>query len=94
MPNSCIFKINESNVINVGELWEQKELFLAWLVHSQVHGVLAWFCDLVLCGVKNENHGFGKLARLNPPKGLRSDVGEVWEQRELILSWLVQSQVP
>jgi len=44
--------------------------------------------------VKNENHGFGKLARLNPHKCLQSDVGEVWEQKELILAWLVQRQVP
>ena len=57
-------------------------------------GVLASFCDLVVCGVKNENHGFAKLARLNPHKCLQSDVGEVWDQKELILAWLVQCQVP
>jgi len=44
--------------------------------------------------VKKENHGFGKQAGLNPHKYLESDVGEVWEQKELILKWLVQSQVP
>jgi len=43
--------------------------------------------------VKNENHGFGKLAILNPHKYLQSEVGEVWEQNELILAWLVHSQV-
>ena len=43
--------------------------------------------------VKNENHGFGKLAGLNPHKCLQSDVGEVWDQKELILTWLVHSQV-
>jgi len=57
-------------------------------------GVLAWFCDLVVCWVKNENHGFGKLAGLNPHKCVQCDVGEVWEQKELILAWLVHSQVP
>jgi len=48
---------------------------------------------LVVCGVKNENHGFGKLAELNPHKCLQSDVGEVWDQKELILTWLGHSQV-
>jgi len=48
----------------------------------------------VVCGVKNENHGFGKLAALNPHKCLQSGVAEVWEQKELILARLVQSQVP
>jgi len=43
--------------------------------------------------VKNENHGFGKLAGLNPHKYLQSHMGEVWEQKELILAWLVQGQV-
>ena len=57
-------------------------------------GVLASFCDLVVILVKNENHGFGKLAGLNPQKCLQSDVGEVWDQKELILTWLVHSQVP
>ena len=57
-------------------------------------GVLASFCDLVVILVKNENHGFGKLAGLNPHKCLQSDVGEVWDQKELILAWLVHSQVP
>ena len=56
-------------------------------------GVLASFCDLVVILVKNENHGFGKLAALNAHKCLESDVGEVWEQKELILTWLVHSQV-
>jgi len=55
--------------------------------------ILAGFCDLVVCGVKNENHGFGKVARLKPHKCLHSDVGKVWEQKELILAWLVLSQV-
>ena len=79
-----------------GKLWGQKELILAWLVHSKVHyfGVLPWFCDLVVCWVKNKNHGFRKLAILNPHKFLQSDVGEVWEQKEFILAWLVHSQVP
>ena len=44
--------------------------------------------------VKNENHGFEKLAGLNPHKCLQCDVVEVWEQKELILACLVQSQVP
>jgi len=48
---------------------------------------------MVVCRVKNENHGFGKLAILNPHKYLQSDVGKVWEQKELILAWLVHSQV-
>jgi len=43
--------------------------------------------------MKNENHGFGKLARHNPHKCLQSHVGEVWEQKELILAWLVYSKV-
>jgi len=30
---------------------------------------------LVVCGVKNENHGFGKVAGLKPQKFLQSDVG-------------------
>ena len=80
---------------DVAKVWEQMELILAWLVHSKVHdfGVLALFCDLVMCGVKNENHGFGKLAGLNPHKCLQSDVAKVWEQVELILAWLVHSKV-
>jgi len=57
-------------------------------------GVLASFCDLVVCGMRNENLGFGKLAGLNPHKCLQSDVGEVWEQKELILTLLVHGQVP
>jgi len=44
--------------------------------------------------VKNKNHGFAKQAGLNPQKCLQSDVGEFGEQKELILAWLVQSQVP
>jgi len=47
-----------------------------------------------VCGVKNESLGFGKLAGLNAKKGHQSDVGEVWEQKELILTCLVHSQVP
>jgi len=47
----------------------------------------------VVCGLKNENHGFGKLVGLNPHKCLQSDVVDVWEQKELILAWLVHSQV-
>ena len=45
---------------DVGEVWEQNELILTWLVHSQVHdcGALAGFCGLVVILVKNENHGF------------------------------------
>jgi len=49
---------------------------------------------MVVCCVKNENPGFTKLAGLNPHKCLQTDVGELWEQKELILAWLVQSQVP
>ena len=58
--------------------------------------ILVFWVDFVAwwCGVKHENHGFGKLAGLNPHKCLQSDVGEVWEQKELILAWLVHSQVP
>jgi len=48
----------------------------------------------MVCGVKNENHGFGKLAGLNPHNCLQCDVVEVWEKKELILAWLVESQVP
>ena len=79
----------------MGVVWEQKELILTWLVHSQVHdcGVLAGFFGLVVILVKNENHGFGKLAGLNPHKFLQSDVGEVWEQKKWILTWLEHSQV-
>jgi len=43
--------------------------------------------------VKKENHAFGKLGGLNPQKFLQSDVGEVWEQKELILALVVHSQV-
>ena len=43
--------------------------------------------------MKNENLGFGKLAGLNPHKFLQSDVGEVWDQKELILTWFVHSLV-
>jgi len=56
-------------------------------------GVLVLFCDLVLCGVKNENHVFGKVVGLKPHKCLQSDVGKVWEQKVLMLVWLVYSQV-
>jgi len=58
--------------------------------------ILVFWLDFVTwwCGVKNKNLGFGKLARLNPHKCLQSDVGEFWEQKELILAWLVHSQVP
>jgi len=49
---------------------------------------------LVVCVVKIENLDFGKLAVLNPHKFFQSDVGEVWEQNELILTWLVHGQVP
>jgi len=49
--------------------------------------ILARFCDLVVCGVKNENHGFGKVVGLKPQKYLHSDVGIVWEQNELMLAW-------
>jgi len=51
-------------------------------------GVFASFCDLVVCGVKNENHGFGKVAGLRLQKCLESDMGKVWEEKELILAWL------
>jgi len=64
------------------------------LLYEVVLGPLPSFCDLVVCWMKNENCGFGKLVVLNPHKCLQSDVGEVWEQKELILAWLVQSQVP
>ena len=43
--------------------------------------------------MKNENDGFGKLDGLNPHKYLQSDVGEVWEQMQLILACLLHSQV-
>ena len=43
--------------------------------------------------MKNQNHGFGKLAGLNPHKYLHSDVGEVWEQKEYFLAWLVHCKV-
>jgi len=32
---------------------------------------------MLVCLVKNENHGFGKLAGLNPHKYLQSYVGEI-----------------
>jgi len=47
-----------------------------------------------VCGVKNEKHGFGKRAGINPHKCLQSDVGDVWEQKELMLALLVHSEVP
>ena len=43
--------------------------------------------------MKNENHGFGKVAGLKHHKRLYSDVGIVLEQKELILAWLVLSKV-
>ena len=43
--------------------------------------------------MKNENHDFWKLGGLNPLKCFQSDVGNVWVQKELILAWLVHSQV-
>jgi len=43
--------------------------------------------------VKNENHGFGKLAVLNPQKCIQSNVGEFWEQKELLLAWLMHGKV-
>jgi len=46
-----------------------------------------------MCGVKNENHGFGKVDGLKPHKFLQSDVGKVWVQKELIWAWLELSQV-
>ena len=81
-------------------LWEKFRSKRNWSWHGwckimfRDFGVFAWFCNLVVWGVKNENHGFGKLVGLNPHKWLQSHVGEVWEQQELILAWLVQSQVP
>ena len=54
---------------------------------------LFWCFGFVVILVKKKNHGFGKLAGLNPHKCLESDVGEVWEKKELILTWLVHSQV-
>ena len=141
-------------------MWEKFGSKRNWSWHdwciSKFHDfcVLAWYCDLVVCSVKNEkpwfcktgwtqssqmppkwcgrslwskgidlgmvgaypssmilvfcldfvtwwcvrwktkNHGFAKLARVNPHKCLQSDVGDVWDQKELILAWLVQSQVP
>ena len=87
-----------TNVSNV--MWEKFAskrscLCHAWCV-AKFHdfGVLALFCDLVACRVKNENQGFAKLAGLNPHKCLQSDVEEVWKKKELILAWLAQSQVP
>jgi len=46
-----------------------------------------------VCGDKNENHDFLKLGGLNPLKFFQCDVQKVWEQNELILVWLVHSQV-
>jgi len=54
---------------------------------------LARFCDLVVGGLKNENHDFGKVGGLNPLNCFQSDVKKLWEQKELILVWLVHSQV-
>jgi len=54
---------------------------------------LARLCDLVVCGLKNENHDFGKLGGLNPLNYIQSDVEKLWEQKELILVWLVHSEV-
>jgi len=55
--------------------------------------ILARFCDFVVCWVKNKNHGFGKVSGHKPHKCLQSDVGKLWVQKELILPWLVLSQV-
>jgi len=43
--------------------------------------------------VKNENHGFGNVAGLKPPKFPQIDVGKVWEQKELFLIWLLYNQI-
>jgi len=51
------------------------------------------FCDFLGCGVKNENHDFGKLGGLNPLKCFENDLEKLWEQKELILVWLVHSLV-
>ena len=34
--------------------------------------------------MKNENHNFGKVARLSLHKCLQSDMGKVWEQKKLM----------
>jgi len=54
-----------------------------------------WFDFVIWCclGRKTKNHAFLKLDGLNPVKCLQSDMGKVWEQQELILVWLVLSQV-
>jgi len=55
--------------------------------------ILPRFYDLVVCGVKNENHGIGKVGGLNLLKCLQSDMEKVWEQQKLIFLLLVHSQV-
>ena len=81
-------------------MWEKFGSKRNWYWHdwciAKFHDfcVWAWFCDLVVYVVKNENLNFGKLAEIKPHKCLQSNVGEVWEQKELILTWLVHGQVP
>ena len=46
-----------------------------------------------MCGVKNENHDFGKVDGLRSHKCLQSGVGKVWERKEWILALFGLSQV-
>jgi len=44
---------------DVGKVWGKN----GWCIAKfGDFGILALFCDLVKCGVKNENHGFGNVA--------------------------------
>jgi len=64
------FNLQKCLQSHVVEVSEQKELIFACWCKAKFHDfcVLALFCDLVVCGVKNENYGFGKLVGLNPHK--------------------------
>jgi len=54
--------------------------------------ILARFCDLVVCGEKNENHDFITLGGLNPLKCFQTDMEKLLEQKESIFVWLMHSK--
>ena len=87
----------DSNLTNSSKvMWGKFGSKRNWSWHGWCYakfGDFARFCDFVVCGLKNKNHGFGKVAGLKAHKCLQSDVGKVWEQKELNLAWLVLSQV-
>ena len=90
-------KCLDSNLTNASKvIWELFWSKRNWSWHGWCLaklGDLSRFFDLVVFGVKTETHGFGKVVGLKPHKCLQSDMGIVWEQKELILAWLVLSQV-